>query len=119
MTADIAVYYKFQVLAVRTEAFNQLDPTMQQLLRTAAETTLTQTVADRQHERDGLLVACADQGTAGIAVASADTRRNLRALMLGVLENTRRDPLVARSIDAVSKAAGPADVSPSPTCKKQ
>ena len=119
MTADIAVYYKFQVLAVRTEAFNQLDPTMQQLLRTTAVSTLTQTVADRQHERDGLLVACADQGTVGIAVASADTRRNLRALMRGVLENTRRDPLVARSIDAVSKAAGPADVAPSPTCKKQ
>jgi TRAP-type C4-dicarboxylate transport system substrate-binding protein len=119
MTADIAIYYKFQILAAQTAALKQLDPTIQQLLRKAAASTLSQTVADRPHERDGFLAACADQGNVGVTVASPDTRRKLRAMMRNVLKDARRDPFTARSIDAVSKAAGQADAPPLPKCKKQ
>jgi len=116
MTANVALYYKFQVLAIRTDSYNKLDPTVQQLLRTAAASTLSQIVAERPRERDAFRAACADPAL-GVAVASADTVRALRAQMRGTLEDARQDPLTARSIDAVSKAAGSADTPPLPKCK--
>ena len=105
MTANVSLYYKFQVLAARTEV---LDASTQQLLMEAAATAASVTLADRPTEEAALQAAC-DSGH-GVVLTLEPDLADVREVMHQTVDAALENGTTARLVSAVRQAAG--DASP-------
>ncbi|MEO6571308.1 MAG: hypothetical protein ABIO83_07140 [Ilumatobacteraceae bacterium] len=112
MAANFTLYTKFDVLAARSDVIDALGDDAE-ILRSAASQALTETVAGRPRETDGLTAAC-DSGLFISSMSSTDHERMIAAVqpVIDKIENGNDSALVAE----VRKAAGPASATPMPTC---
>lgn len=112
MAANFTLYTKFDVLAARSDVIAELGDDAE-ILTSAASQALTETVAERPRESEGLKAAC-DSGLFISSISSTDLQRMMSAVqpVIAEFENGSDSALLAE----VRKAAGPASETPTTTC---
>ena len=116
MTANMSLYYKFQVLAAHTSVLDGLDPATQEILRTAAAKAVSTTLANRPTELTALEAACNAGGA--VFLAPEDSVAAVRTVLLGTVEQAVQDPAAADLVAAVRTAAGEAKLPPLTPCNR-
>ncbi|WP_019135116.1 hypothetical protein [Cellulomonas massiliensis] len=111
-TADLPLYYKFQVLAASSDAWSRLDAPVRDALTAAAATALEATLAERPHAAEFVDDAC-DAGVHVLA-AGADGAA-VRDTFASLVAAAELDGATAELVAAVRAAAGRSEATPA-TC---
>ncbi len=105
MTANVSLYYKFQVLAMRTDFLDALDDEVRGWVQDATAEAATATRADRVRHGQSLEVACSSGGR--VVLAGDEEVAAVQTVLRGVVEQAVKDQDTSRRVDAVREAAGP------------
>lgn len=103
ITGNVSLYYKFQILAARTSAWNKLDPNVQNMVKKAAATSLSATIGGRQKEAAAAQAECAHT----VLTAPADLAQ-IDTVLKATVTSAAADEATASAIAAVRQAAGKA-----------
>lgn len=87
--ANFALYTKFQVLAIRDDAWADLDDATQDIIHRAAEDALSATVSERPQEAEALAQACAD----GAGTVSRQRPTSMRSATPSPRSSTASPPI--------------------------
>ena len=116
MTANVSLYYKFQVLAVRTQVVDDMDGEVRSWLQAAAAEAATSTRADRVTQGEALERACSSGGR--VVLAGATGVAALQSVLREVVREATADGDTSRLVDAVRTAAGPAGPATAASCDR-
>jgi TRAP-type C4-dicarboxylate transport system substrate-binding protein len=115
MATNFAIYYRFEVLMIRTTVAQRLGDGAMKMLQAAADATTARVVHERKREADVFRDVC----TSGIelSAASATLVDDIgRALAPWILARFAADPALQSSWEAVRRAAGVHKVTEAQVC---
>ena len=111
ITGNVSLYYKFQVLAAHTATWTKLDPSVQNMIKQAAATSLSATIDHRLKE-----AAAAQPVCASTVLTPAPELAKIQRVLKGTVTAAAADTATAKGIAAVRQAAGKADPIPLKPC---
>lgn len=102
-SGNVGFYPKYNLIVIGTERYEELDASQRRVLREAAEAMSEYVAATRETESELADRAC--QGGGEVVLADSADLASLRAAAEPILEELRRDPVLANDLEQIEALA--------------